>query len=68
MPEGVDLIRAAAEDIAALGSGGLFSAAGKNYSASQLYDSRPPAMAEQGLKQHFVGWEIRTNPQLATLR
>lgn len=72
LPEGVDLIRAPAEDIAPEGNGGLFSAAGKHYSASQLYDSRPPAMAEQGLKQHFVGWEIRTkspisDPQIATL-
>ncbi|MDG1199172.1 MAG: FAD-dependent oxidoreductase [Porticoccaceae bacterium] len=72
LPEGVELIRAAAEDIEATGSGGLFSAAGKSYRASQLYDSRPPAMAENGLKQHFVGWEIRTkspfsDPQIATL-
>jgi lycopene beta-cyclase len=72
LPEGVELIRAAAEEIVATGHGGLFSAAGKQYRASQLYDSRPPTMAKQGLKQHFVGWEIRTtepisNPQIATL-
>lgn len=72
LPEGVDLIRAPAEDIVANGSGGVFSAAGQHYRASQLYDSRPPTMTEQGLKQHFVGWEIRTkgpisDPQIATL-
>ncbi|MGB2001588.1 MAG: squalene/phytoene synthase family protein [Porticoccaceae bacterium] len=72
LPAAVTLVRAPAEDIVATGNGGSFSAAGKHYRASQLYDSRPPALTEQGLKQHFVGWEIRTkgpisDPQIATL-
>jgi lycopene beta-cyclase len=69
---GVDLIRAPAEDLLAAGNGGSFTAAGKYYKAAQLYDSRPPKMADNGLKQHFLGWEIRTkNPihdaEIATL-
>ncbi|MGB0668871.1 MAG: lycopene cyclase family protein [Porticoccaceae bacterium] len=72
LPETVELIRATAENIQANGNGGLFSASGKLYNAAQLYDSRPPNMAPQALKQHFVGWEIRTkspisDPQIATL-
>lgn len=72
LAKGVELIRAAAEDIVAIGNGGGFSAAGKHYRATQLYDSRPPALTEHGLRQHFVGWDIRTktaiaNPDTATL-
>ncbi|MFT7389404.1 MAG: lycopene beta-cyclase [Candidatus Endobugula sp.] len=70
--EGVDLVRAAAHDIVAAGKGGSFTAAGQHYKAAQLYDSRPPKMAEASLKQHFLGWEIRTKaaidkPDVATL-
>jgi len=69
---GVELIRAQAEDIIAAGNGGSFSVAGQHYKATQLYDSRPPKIAEDGLKQHFLGWEIRTkypinDPEIATL-
>jgi lycopene beta-cyclase len=68
----VALVRAAAEDIVATGKGGSFTAAGQHYKAAQLYDSRPPKMAEPSLKQHFLGWEIRTKsaidePEIATL-
>jgi lycopene beta-cyclase len=69
---GVALIRAAAEDIVSTGKGGSFTAEGQRYKAAQLYDSRPPRMVESGLKQHFLGWEIRTKyaidkPEIATL-
>jgi lycopene beta-cyclase len=69
---GITLVRAAAEDIVATGKGGSFTAAGQHYKAAQLYDSRPPKMAEPSLKQHFLGWEIRTKyaidePEIATL-
>jgi lycopene beta-cyclase len=72
LAEGVDLIRAPAEDVVAAGNGGSFSAAGKHYRATQLYDSRPPKMADDSLRQHFLGWEIRTKypinePEIATL-
>jgi lycopene beta-cyclase len=72
LTKGVDLIRAAAQDIVAIGNGGSFTAAGQHYKAAQLYDSRPPKIAEHGLKQHFLGWEIRTasaisEPDIATL-
>jgi len=68
LPEGVELIRAAAEDIEATGSGGLFSAAGKSYRASQLYDSRPPAMAEKGLNNTLWAGRFVLNRPLATPR
>ncbi|MGX4676476.1 lycopene cyclase family protein [SAR92 clade bacterium H246] len=72
LADGVVLIRAAAEDIVSTGSGGTFTAAGQNYSAAQLFDSRPPKIDDNSLRQHFLGWEIRTrspiqNPQIATL-
>ena len=72
LADGVDLIRATAEDIVAIGNGGCFSAGGKHYQATQLYDSRPPAMLDNSLRQHFLGWDIRTktalaNPETATL-
>jgi lycopene beta-cyclase len=57
---GIDLIRAVAEDIVPAGNGGSFTAAGQRYKTAQLYDSRPPRMVQGGLKQHFLGWEIRT--------
>lgn len=72
LAEHVELIRGSAENIQPQGSGGFFNAAGQRYRAAQLYDSRPPNMAENSLKQHFYGLEIRTkspieNPQIATL-
>jgi lycopene beta-cyclase len=72
LADGVELIRAAADNIVAAGKGGSFTAAGQHYQTAQLYDSRPPKMAENSLKQHFLGWEIRTkspikDPDIATL-
>jgi lycopene beta-cyclase len=68
----VILVRAAAEDIVGTGKGGSFTVGSQHYKAAQLYDSRPPKMVEPGLKQHFLGWEIRTKyaidkPEIATL-
>jgi lycopene beta-cyclase len=68
----VVLVRAAAEDIVGTGKGGSFTVGSQHYKAAQLYDSRPPKMVEPGLKQHFLGWEIRTKyaidkPEIATL-
>ena len=42
------------------------------YSAKTVYDSRPPKIAENGLRQHFFGWHIHSkqpikNPHIATL-
>lgn len=72
LSENVELVRATAEDITTSGQGGTFSALGKNYQAKYIYDSRPPVAAKEGLKQHFLGIEIRTknpikNPNIATL-
>lgn len=72
LADGIELIRASAENIQVRGNGGSFTAAGQTYSAAQLYDSRPPTMADNCLKQHFLGLEIRTkspieNPEIATL-
>jgi lycopene beta-cyclase len=30
------------------------------YSAKTVYDSRPPKIADNGLRQHFLGWHIHT--------
>ena len=35
------------------------------YRASQVYDSRPPKIIENGLRQHFLGWHIQTNQPIA---
>lgn len=72
LADGVNLIRATAEDICPQGVGGSFTAAGQQYYADKIYDSRPPKMSEGILKQHFLGWNIRTkkpitDPQIATL-
>ncbi|MFT6874349.1 MAG: lycopene beta-cyclase [Granulosicoccus sp.] len=61
----VNLVRAAAENIVAAGNGGSFIAAGQHYRADHLYDSRPPKIAEHSLKQHFLGWEIRTKATIS---
>ena len=42
------------------------------YRAKKVYDSRPPTLIENGLRQHFIGWHIRTKkpiqePDVATL-
>ena len=42
------------------------------YSAKTVYDSRPPKIAKNGLRQHFLGWHIHTKqpikePDIATL-
>jgi lycopene beta-cyclase len=72
LSKGVNLVRAVAENLHADGTGGSFTAAGKYYNAKKIYDSRPPKISEGSLKQHFLGWEIRTkepitDPQIATL-
>lgn len=72
LKKGVSLVREAAEDIISVGNGGSFIAGGQRYSATQLYNSRPPKLVEHSLKQHFLGWEIRTkapisDPDIATL-
>ena len=72
LAEGVNVIRAAAENIVARGNGGSFTAAHQHYSPAQLYDSRTPKIAEHGLTQPFLGWDVRTktpidDPDIATL-
>ena len=47
LADGVALVRAAAEDIVSIGSGGSFTAGGQHYSAAQLFDSRPAKMADE---------------------
>jgi lycopene beta-cyclase len=60
LPENISLIRDSADNILGSGSGGTFSAAGKTYYADHIFDSRPAQMDKTGLKQHFLGIEIRT--------
>lgn len=40
--------------------GGQLKANGQTYSAKTIYDSRPPEMPNNCLRQHFFGWEIIT--------
>ncbi len=54
------LVRAPVKELTRIGMGGNFIADGKRYSANYIYDSRPPVLADGGLCQHFVGWEITT--------
>lgn len=60
LPSSNTLIRDFAENIVSDGPGGHFTVSGQKYSAKYIYDSRPPKMAETGLKQHFLGIEIST--------
>ncbi|MDG0969842.1 MAG: lycopene cyclase family protein [Porticoccaceae bacterium] len=41
-----------------------FISQGQDYRAEHIFDSRPPLEAAYGLKQHFLGWEIRTKQPL----
>lgn len=68
----VNLVRAPVESVVRDGRGGQFNAGGQNYSAKTIYDSRPPIVDNNSLRQHFVGWEISTkepidNADIATL-
>jgi lycopene beta-cyclase len=70
--DSVSLVRAPIESIESQGIGGQFSADGQTYSAKTIYDSRPPILGDNSLRQHFVGWEISTkepieNADIATL-
>ncbi|MFL2530709.1 MAG: lycopene cyclase family protein [Porticoccaceae bacterium] len=60
----ISLVRESADNIIAEGNGGTFTAAGKKYFAHHIYDSRPAKLDENGLKQHFLGIEIRTKKPL----
>ena len=37
-----------------------FKSDGQNYTAKTVFDSRPAATVSNSLRQHFMGWEIRT--------
>ena len=56
----ISLVRDSADNIIAEGKGGTFNAAGKKYFADHIYDSRPAKSDKKGLKQHFLGIEVRT--------
>jgi lycopene beta-cyclase len=65
LKDSVNLVRAAVDDLVAEGKGGQFSADGQAYKAKTIYDSRPPIMGDNILRQHFVGWEISTKEPIA---
>ena len=72
LKDSVSLVRAAVDDLAPEENGGQFNADGQTYNAKTIYDSRPPTMADNSLRQHFIGWEISTtepvtNADIATL-
>jgi lycopene beta-cyclase len=60
LKDSVSLVRAAVDDLATEGNGGQFNADGQTYKANTIYDSRPPIMGGNSLRQHFIGWEIST--------
>lgn len=72
LKDSVSLIRAPVENLVTEHGGGRFTADGQAYEAKTIYDSRPPTLGENSLRQHFVGWEISTkepieNADIATL-
>ena len=59
--EGTDNIkRSTVEQLAKEAGITSFKADGQNYTAKTVFDSRPPVTASNSLRQHFMGWEIRT--------
>ena len=59
-------IQRCAVDQLSQGSGSVvFQAGGKSYTAKNLFDSRPPVVASNSLRQHFMGWEIRTKTRIS---
>jgi lycopene beta-cyclase len=52
------LVRASVGHVVAEGGGGRFTANGRHYSAKTIYDSRPPMVEPNCLRQHFIGWEV----------
>jgi lycopene beta-cyclase len=72
LKKSTSLVRSPVENLVPKGNGGQFNANGQRYSAKTIYDSRPPTMAENSLRQHFLGWEISLkepmeNADIATL-
>ena len=45
--------------------GGQLKANGQTYCAKTIYDSRPPEMPDNCLRQHFFGWEISTKEPIS---
>lgn len=72
LKDSVSLVRAPIESLVTEGGGGQFIADGQSYKAEKIYDSRPPELNDNSLRQHFLGWEISTtepieNADIATL-
>ena len=42
----------------------IISADNKIFKSNLTFDSRPPQLMRDGLKQHFIGWEIETEQDL----
>jgi len=68
----VSLRRDEVKGLKTLDKGGLITTGQSTIQAKYIYDSRPVNQPSYGLKQHFLGWEIKTkqpldNPDVATL-
>jgi lycopene beta-cyclase len=61
----VSLTRSKVDSIERQAAGGEISVGDDRYQALKIYDSRPSHNSEQGLRQHFVGWEIKTSKPLS---
>jgi lycopene beta-cyclase len=70
--EPISLVQEAVTDLQAGQNRTTVKTDQQRYSAKTVYDSRPPKIAENGLRQHFFGWHIHSkqpikNPHIATL-
>ena len=70
--ETVTLVQESVSSVQPDGDRLLVETHNQRYHARQVYDSRPPKVIENGLRQHFLGWHIHSkqpisHPDIATL-
>lgn len=63
--EPVNLVQASVKSLQRDGNQILVETDKQHYRAKQVYDSRPPKIIENGLRQHFLGWHIQTKRPIA---
>ena len=57
----IDLVREKVVSVDSDSTGGLVVTDQQSFLASHIFDSRPPKIADASLRQHFLGWEIKTS-------
>ena len=63
----VKLKRSSIDQVGIANNKGEISADGMRYSAETIFDSRLPPLRDNSLRQHFLGWEIRTQKAMTEL-